>query len=564
MGRGNTASIGGELTIGTRKARQALADARADMARTVRDMGSMKAPEMQGGTGRFTELNAKATATRNIVQTVYDVLAKPAASNTWYEDLRDGLTAVMGSADAAKDHIGKLRLISDEQSLSDDQFEQIVDYSIRIQSLGYSAEQAAEFIREMANAAEGMGKGVEDLSGMVMSLDKIDESGKAALKSIMGLTKETPALRKVLEEAFGTSNAAELDKLNLSSEQLFEGIKRGMQRLDTARPSTAENTLAIEGRKKQWQGADSEDNNGTLPERQQMDAARAAADRQKMLDSLQEAAAKKAAAQKAKEAAAAEKELQALRATAAAEADLDKARASGDAEAIAAAEDKLDITREAAALAERLKISEEQATEFIRQQNKLKREAAAFVKEQGDAKDRAKEAEALNIETLRANGKNRAAEKAEKAAFLRDEKQRLVEMGYDPADAEKAANQKQQNKEDADYLSRTGRRRIRSAGADNTPAALDRLYTPASRGGQGADPRMRGDTSAIPGFDETTRQRQGSELAAWDAQKRASRAAASPGVDSGVVSRLDLIKEGLDGLGDRFAEALQKAFGGNN
>ena len=161
----------------------------------------------------------------------------------------------------------QLRLVSDEQSLSDEQLETLVNYSERMISLGYSVEQTAEMMRELANAAEWQGRGVESFAPMIEALDKVGQSGEVSMKSIMALSKETPALRDALRAAFGAETAADMEKLKLTNEELVAGIMAGLKTIETSTPSGNEQALAVGGRSKQTIGADSDTNEGSLPER---------------------------------------------------------------------------------------------------------------------------------------------------------------------------------------------------------------------------------------------------------------------------------------------------------
>jgi len=415
------ASISAELRADRAKFKQDLDAAKKDVKAfgdEARKAGGSFNPG--AGLGRlrhnFTEINSRATAARNVVEELYGAAMKPALANVWYADLKDSLTAVMGSADAARAHIGQLRLVSDDMSLSDDQFEKLVEYSVRLQSLGHSAEFAAEFVREMANAGEGMGRGVEDMEASLLALDAVEQRGEASMKTLMALSKQVPAFRKVLEAGFGVSAAEDLEKLKLSAAELTEGILLGMKALATARPGDAEEAVSVELRKKQTLGADAEDNNGQLADRVPLTEDDARAQRDKLRARIDARNAADAAAAAARE------------------------QAEKDAEADAA---ETKMIQESVA-----RDNEEKAR--LAEENAGKRAFAV------DA------AAAAEVARLRSRGKNKKADKLQADI---DEKRRVNELmeegGLTEPAAQAMAADERGIAEDQAYLDRTGRKKVR-------------------------------------------------------------------------------------------------------
>ncbi len=436
----------------------------AEGRKFVGDMNSLKSNPgfFKSMQGKWTEFNSKMEAGKNTVETVIAAVEKPAAANAWYGDLADGLAAVMEDADAAKEHLGQLRLISDDMSISDEGFSKMVDYSERIQSLGYSAEFAAKFIREAANAAEYMGKGIEDMDGLIGGLDKIGNKGEASLKSIIALTEAVPAFRTVMKGAFGTSNAKELEEMNLSAKQLTEGILRGMQKLETAKPGTVEEGLAVKERKMQLMGADSEDNNGELPDREPTSPYQATQDRAAFLDDL----AKEKEAKEAEAAAELEQKVQILEM----EESIKRSKAAGHDEEAAALEDKLSLMTRAKDLVKEMGVSQEVANAAVIRENEARRQTEQWLKnkEKYDKQDEGKKslhdaAENLAITEARGRGNEKQAKKLEREQQRRQQEQSLIAAGVDPRQAAVVSERNAKAEEDMEYLQRTGRKRIKGA-----------------------------------------------------------------------------------------------------
>ncbi len=238
----------------------------------------IRGPQMDsGGTiqkiaGGFTELNSKIDLLKQGVGAVKGMIQGPMEANAWIGDLNDQLAAAIGNGDDAAELLAQLRAIASEQSMSDDQLKTLVAYSERMLSLGMTVQETAEFMRELGNAAEFSGRGVEDFEGMVSALDRIKEAGADSVRVMMALAQQTPSLRDAMRNAFGSKTAEELQALKLTADELIKGIVSGFQTIETARPSFNESSLANMNGSRNRQLILDAQNMGSpdkLPERQQ-------------------------------------------------------------------------------------------------------------------------------------------------------------------------------------------------------------------------------------------------------------------------------------------------------
>lgn len=475
------ASIAAELRADRAKFKQDLDAAKRDVKAfgdEARKAGGSFNPGggFSGFKQKFSQVKQSAGQAKSIVGQVLaiaeEVKDKTAIPNAWYGDMVDGLAAVMGSAEAAKKHIGQLRLISDEMALSDDQFENIVEYSIRLQAWGQSADEAAEFIRELANTAEGMGTGVEKFEQFISALDKMDQEGKASLGTIAEMTKAMPKLRKVLEEGFGTSVPKDLEAMKLTSKEMIDGVLRGMKALETAQPSAVDKTVAEWDRGKLNLGGDAEDNNGELAERRMMSEEDLAAARIKLMEAV-EFRRKEAADERAAEGRA---ELERQKAILDSQKLLTKAELQGDKEKVALWEDRITVMEKAADLAKELGISEKEAVAALIQQNEIRRETTALADEVRTPEQQAGMArtkDQMEIDRLRSRGKNKEADKRQKALDIAADTDRFKAEGFSPDEAAAMAEQGQQTKEDQEYFDKTGRNKMRGAKSKNRKSGID-------------------------------------------------------------------------------------------
>lgn len=497
------ASIGAELRADRAKFKQDLAGAKNDVkafAEDARKAGGSFSPGAGSFAGFKQGLNSvvgKYQHLRQIVTDVGAVAVRTAGAPAQYADMTDALTAITGSAEEAKQALDFLAGVANEQKL---EFEPLVEAYEHMRALGYSAEQTRDFVREMSNAIETSGGDAADLTAVAGALAKIKDKGELSAKALHGMSEQMPFLRTIMKQQFGSETAADIEKLGLSSEELFDGIMRGLRRIETNKggvlDATSPEYIASMARLRGGRGGNevfegaNQAQEGlkelkpmevfrglnkslqgipkllipTLPDRSvdhedpEGDAARIAEFRAR-----EEKKAKEAAAQKA---AAGIQELQQQRAMLEAQKYLAKAELEGAEEMVARWEDRILIMEKAADLAKDLGISEQQAAAALLQQNQLRRETESLAKSVRTPEQKAGMAntkEQMEIDRLRSRGNGKEADKRQKALDIASETDRLKAEGFSPQDAAAMAAQGQQTKDDQAYFDKTGRHKIHGA-----------------------------------------------------------------------------------------------------
>jgi len=138
-----------------------------------------------------------------------------------FERLRLGLEATMTGAGysiaQARDELEKLREVAKAPGID---FEQAVQGSLRLQSVGLSAEQARETIKQFANGVAAAGGTAQNFEGVTRQLSQIISKGKILNEDLVILKENMPSVSRALVSAFGTADAEGLRKLNVSAEDL--------------------------------------------------------------------------------------------------------------------------------------------------------------------------------------------------------------------------------------------------------------------------------------------------------------------------------------------------------
>lgn len=144
------------------------------------------------------------------------------------EKLSAGLTAVMGSADAASAEFVKLREVAKLPGLG---LKEAVQGSVNLQAAGLSADLARRALQSFGNALATVGKGKNELDGVILALTQIQGKGKVAAQEINQIAERVPQIRQVLQSAFGTADTEQLQKLGMSSEQFIAKVVSELEKL---------------------------------------------------------------------------------------------------------------------------------------------------------------------------------------------------------------------------------------------------------------------------------------------------------------------------------------------
>ena len=110
-------------------------------------------------------------------------------------------------------------------------FPQAVAASIRLQSVGLSAEKARGVIVELANAVASTGGTAQNLESVTVQMSQMISKGKVLSQDLRIVQENLPIISSLMQKAFGTSNAEQIQALGLTGKQFVEGITKEMAKL---------------------------------------------------------------------------------------------------------------------------------------------------------------------------------------------------------------------------------------------------------------------------------------------------------------------------------------------
>ena len=159
-----------------------------------------------------------------------------------FEDLKNSLKAVMGSANAANSEIANLQKLATLPGIT---LESAIQGSARFQSLGLSARQARELIRELANLGAISGASTSDLEQMIDAIVDMGSASEISDAKVDRLTERSAILANVLQREFGAKTAAGLRELGVTADDLIDrlaGALSTLPRAEAGMSTTLKNT----------------------------------------------------------------------------------------------------------------------------------------------------------------------------------------------------------------------------------------------------------------------------------------------------------------------------------
>ena len=137
------------------------------------------------------------------------------------ERLEKGLIALMGSSEAAKAEMIKLREVAKLPGLG---FEEAIKGSVSLQAVGFSADKARETLLAFGKAVAVSGGTREDFNEVIYQLAQMNSKGKILAEDFKVLQSRIPILGTLLQDAFGTRNIAQIRDSGVGAAEFTQRI----------------------------------------------------------------------------------------------------------------------------------------------------------------------------------------------------------------------------------------------------------------------------------------------------------------------------------------------------
>jgi tape measure domain-containing protein len=175
--------------------------------------------------------NIGSTMTQSLTLPLLGVGAASLKAFADMEKLENGLIAIMGSTQGAKEELDKLRVTAENPGLA---LPQVVQASASLQSVGMSADAARETITQFGNAVARSGGGAEQFSGVTLALSQISAVGKVTQEDLNQIKERLPEFARVMKEEFGTVTAEGIRAIGVSSEEFITRSVSALAKLERA------------------------------------------------------------------------------------------------------------------------------------------------------------------------------------------------------------------------------------------------------------------------------------------------------------------------------------------
>jgi tape measure domain-containing protein len=199
-----------------------------DVSNLSRELGKVESQMARFG-GKMQSIGS--TMTQSITLPLLGVGAASLKAFADMEKLENGLIAIMGSTQGAKEELDKLRVVAENPGLA---LPQVVQASASLQSVGMSADAARETITQFGNAVARSGGGAEQFSGVTLALSQISAVGKVTQEDLNQIKERLPEFARVMKEEFGTVTAEGIRAIGVSSEEFITRSVSALSKLDRA------------------------------------------------------------------------------------------------------------------------------------------------------------------------------------------------------------------------------------------------------------------------------------------------------------------------------------------
>jgi tape measure domain-containing protein len=199
-----------------------------DVSSLSRELGKVESRMTKFG-GQMQSIGS--TMTQSLTLPLLGVGAASLKAFADMEKLENGLIAIMGSSEGAKEELDKLRKVAENPGLA---LPQVVQASASLQSVGMSADAARETITQFGNAIARSGGGAEQFSGVTLALSQISAVGKVTQEDLNQIKERLPEFARVMKEEFGTVTAEGIRAIGVSSEEFITRSVSALAKLERA------------------------------------------------------------------------------------------------------------------------------------------------------------------------------------------------------------------------------------------------------------------------------------------------------------------------------------------
>jgi len=144
------------------------------------------------------------------------------------ESLTLALKSQLGTAEAAATELNKLTEAAKNPGLG---LEQAVRGSVRLQGVGFEAEEARKVLVQMGNAIAATGGSAQELDNVTRQFAQMTSKGRVLQEDVSILSENMPGLAQLMQKAFGTQSVEAIRAMGVSGKEFVLQITRAAEEL---------------------------------------------------------------------------------------------------------------------------------------------------------------------------------------------------------------------------------------------------------------------------------------------------------------------------------------------
>lgn len=159
------------------------------------------------------------------------------------EKLEKGLAAMMGSAEAAREEMKRLRVVAELPGLG---FQEAIQGSVRLQAVKFNAEEARQTMLSFGKAIAVTGGGAEDLDAVTRQITQMVSKNRILQEDFQVLQDRVPLIGQALQNAFGTTNIERIRESGISAKEFTTRLTESLGALEQVKNAQGGLGLAFE------------------------------------------------------------------------------------------------------------------------------------------------------------------------------------------------------------------------------------------------------------------------------------------------------------------------------
>jgi tape measure domain-containing protein len=175
---------------------------------------------------RLSKIGSELTMSLSLPLAAFGVAAIKSAGDI--ESLTLALKSQLGTADAAAKELDKLTEAAKNPGLG---VEQAVRGSVRLQGVGFAAEEARQVLIQMGNAIASTGGSAEELDAVTRQFAQMTSKGRVLQEDVSVLSENMPGLAQLMQKAFGTQSVEAIREMGITGKEFVLQITKAAEAL---------------------------------------------------------------------------------------------------------------------------------------------------------------------------------------------------------------------------------------------------------------------------------------------------------------------------------------------